>query len=166
MTSSELSAIVALAALLALASAVAGALWGRTRSLPLVRVAQLARELVERQRALEELIERWEKSRPREATGGNHPAGPRGAVLQRVDAPQPSAVAGPTLIAVPDLAAPRAAAPTAEASAELARRHGALWEMADRGVTAEAIARATGQPIGQVELVLGLRRPRAAGSEA
>jgi hypothetical protein len=167
MSPPELAVIVALAALLAVVSAVAGALWWRSRAVPLIRVAQLARDLAERQRALEEILERWEKARAREAPGGSHPGGPRSATtVHRFDPPRPSAVAGPTLIAVPDLAAPRAAAPAAEASAELARRYGAVWEMAERGLAAEAIARAIGQPVGQVELVLGLRRPRAAASEA
>ena len=34
----------------------------------------------------------------------------------------------------------------------------AIWALADAGAPAEAIARETGQPIGQVELILGLRR--------
>ena len=37
-------------------------------------------------------------------------------------------------------------------------RFGGVWGMADAGMPAEAIARETGQPIGQVELILGLRR--------
>ncbi|QDV33950.1 hypothetical protein [Tautonia plasticadhaerens] len=71
----------------------------------------------------------------------------------------------PTLIAVPDLSgAGRAvgsqaeAAGRATASGDLARRFGRIWEMADEGGTADRIASATGHPIGQVELVLNLRR--------
>ena len=52
----------------------------------------------------------------------------------------------------------RPPAPAEEVSAELQRRYGAIWEMAERGLNAEAIARASGQPVGHVELVLGLRR--------
>src|SRR5262245_44042109 len=112
MTSPELAAIVTLAALLAVVSAVAGAMWWRTRAVPLVRVAQLARELTERQRALEEVLGRWEKARAREAPAGSHPGGPRAAApAHRIDPPQPSVFTGPTLIAVPDLAAPPATAP-------------------------------------------------------
>jgi hypothetical protein len=168
MLAPEMVVIVGLAVLLALVSAVAGAMWWRTRAVALVRVAQLARELAERLRVLEQIIELWEKTQIREAPSSSHPGGPRAAAaaVHRFDPPQPSAVAGPTLIAVPDLAAPRAAAPAAEASAELARRFGAVWQMAERGLAADAIARATGQPIGEVELVLGLRRQRAAVSEA
>jgi hypothetical protein len=166
MLSPEMAVIVSLAVLLAIISAVAGAMWWRTRAVGLVRVAQLARELAERQRALEKLIERWEQGRGRDLPGGSHPGGPRAAAaIHRFDPPQPTAVARPTLITVPDLAASRGAAPAAEASAELARRYGAIWEMADRGLTCDAIARATGQPIGEIELVLGLRRPRAAANE-
>jgi hypothetical protein len=73
-----------------------------------------------------------------------------------------SAVAGPTLIAVPNLAGGESQEVVATATAALGRRYGNLWELADAGVSAEAIARSTGQPIGQVELILGLRRPLAA----
>lgn len=163
------SLIAALAGLLAIVSALAGALWWRARSAPLIRVAQLARELTERQRALEELIERWERSRAKEAPPPGHPAGPRSLLAEpshRIDPPQESAIPGPTLIAVPDLSAPPPPTPAADAEADLARRFGAVWEMARRGDAAEGIARATGQPIGQVELILGLRRQLAAASEA
>jgi hypothetical protein len=63
---------------------------------------------------------------------------------------------GPTLISVPNLAAPPA--PPSEAAAELDRRFGDVWAMADSGVPVEEIARESGYPIGQVELILGLRR--------
>jgi hypothetical protein len=43
-------------------------------------------------------------------------------------------------------------------SNDLARRFARIWGMADRGASADRIAAATGQPIGQVELVLNLRR--------
>jgi len=82
--------------------------------------------------------------------------------LSRSEPPLATAVADPTLIAVPNLAASSSAEPE-PASAELGQRFGAIWELADSGAPAEAIARATGQPIGQVELILGLRRQFAAG---
>lgn len=50
-----------MAVALAVVSALAGALWARARSVPLWQVAQLARELAERQRALEELVLRLER---------------------------------------------------------------------------------------------------------
>jgi hypothetical protein len=166
----ELALIVTLAALLSIVSALAGALWWRQRSLPLVRAAHLARDLAERQRVLEELVERLERmgKRGRDAASVSPalPGGPLGrAPTLRVDPAQPSAITGPTLIAVPDLAAPVPPSPPAEAGAELASRFGAIWELADRGASAEAIARSTGHPIGQVELILGLRRQLAASTE-
>jgi hypothetical protein len=66
--------------------------------------------------------------------------------------------AGPTLISVPDLSSPAGPAAPAEASAALGRRFAAVWDLADAGATAGAIARATGQPVGQIELILGLKR--------
>lgn len=157
MTTAQATALIAtLALLLGLASAVAGALWWRVRAQPLVRAAWLARELAERQRALEGLLARFESAG---STTPRHPQGP--PPIRRVDPPEPAATPGPTLIAVPDLAAnPEARA--GSAADELARRFGAIWSLADSGAGPEAIARATGQPIGQVELILGLRRQQAA----
>jgi hypothetical protein len=40
----------------------------------------------------------------------------------------------------------------------MSQRYSAIWTLADTGASAEVIARATGQPIGQIELILGLRR--------
>ncbi len=74
---------------------------------------------------------------------------------RRVDRPVP---AGPTLISVPNLAA--GSIPSASADSDLASRYATIWEQAEAGAPAEAIARATGQPIGQVELILGLKRRR------
>jgi hypothetical protein len=62
----------------------------------------------------------------------------------------------PPLIAVPSLAAP---SQDREATlSSLTQRHSAIWALADSGASTEVIARATGQPIGQIELILGLRR--------
>ena len=77
----------------------------------------------------------------------------RGARINR----EPSRVA-PTLICVPDLAVEDA---TAGRPTDIPRpdgRYNAVWDMAGAGAPAEAIAMATGQPIGQVELILGLSR--------
>jgi hypothetical protein len=62
----------------------------------------------------------------------------------------------PALIAVPSLAA----VPNERDAAisGLTQRYAAIWTLADTGASAEVIARATGQPIGQIELILGLRR--------
>jgi hypothetical protein len=40
----------------------------------------------------------------------------------------------------------------------LKERYATIWELADSGATIEQMARATGQPIGQIELIIGLRR--------
>ncbi len=84
----------------------------------------------------------------------SHPGGPR--PVRRAEPGHPSPSGGPILIAVPDLSAP--ASPASEAAAEMDRRFGPVWAMADEGVPVDAIARETGYPIGQVELILGLRR--------
>jgi hypothetical protein len=65
------------------------------------------------------------------------------------------------LIAVPDLTASSSSSPPDE----LARRFGSIWDLAEAGASPESIARDTGQPIGQVELILGLRSPRAASGQ-
>jgi hypothetical protein len=95
-------------------------------------------------------------------------AGPSRTPRRRAEAGKATAVAGPTLIVVPNLAATavdrHAESVMAEASAELGQRFGAIWELADAGAPAESIARATGHPIGQVELILGLRRQLAASA--
>ena len=74
----------------------------------------------------------------------------------RIDEGQPGALEGPTLIAVPNLA--MSGSPTTETASELDRRFGSIWGMADEGVPVEVISRQSGYPIGQVELILGLRR--------
>jgi hypothetical protein len=83
------------------------------------------------------------------------PATPSGLEARKARRADPAA----PLIAVPSLATAGSEAAAIEAGAELGRRFGAIWEMADLGEPAASIARATGHPIGQVELILGLRRP-------
>lgn len=81
----------------------------------------------------------------------------------RVDPAEPATPPGPTLITIPSLSRP--ANDSAESAAEdLGRRFGSIWELADSGTAPEAIARTTGQPIGQVELILALRRQVSAGA--
>jgi hypothetical protein len=190
--------IVGMAVALAVVSALAGALWARARSLPLWQVAQLARELAERQRALEELVSRLERGSrakmparpavkvrkegipavaegvspptpalPREGGEGRKVEGMDGVesttpTTRRGDGAHPTPP-GPTLIAVPNLTT----APSREAlpamSDELQRRHGAVWELADAGASAEQIATHLGLPIGHVHLILGLRKPLGTG---
>jgi hypothetical protein len=62
----------------------------------------------------------------------------------------------PRLIAVPNLeATPQDRDLTLSG---LKERHAAIWALADSGAVPEVIARATGQPIGQIQLILGMRR--------
>ena len=61
-----------------------------------------------------------------------------------------------SLISVPNLASlPEDRDP---ASSPLSQRYAAIWTLADQGASPDVIAKATGQPIGQIELILGLRR--------
>ena len=62
----------------------------------------------------------------------------------------------PRLIAIPNLAS---TANDREATlSSLNQAIAAIWSLADSGASPDVIARATGQPIGQIELILGLRR--------
>jgi hypothetical protein len=62
----------------------------------------------------------------------------------------------PTLIAVPNLEdAPGNREVTVSG---LKERYAAIWTLADKGASVDVIARATGQPVGQIELILALRR--------
>jgi len=63
----------------------------------------------------------------------------------------------PTLIAIPDLGAVEEESDEC-AGSELGERHGEAWTLAAAGVPPEEIARQTGQPIGQIELIVGLYR--------
>ena len=64
---------------------------------------------------------------------------------------------GPTLIAVPALAAP-SSRPLEPPEGSLYERHTEIVALAAAGASPGEIARRTGQPIGQVELILGLHR--------
>ena len=116
-------------------------------------------------RRIDDLSERLARLEARLAPTPTTPAedlGPvTGAALRpasppRRDRPQPAV--GPTLIAIPSLAAVPEPNASAEAAETLGRRFATVWTMADAGATAPAIARATGHPVGQVELILGLKR--------
>ena len=159
--------IAVLGVLLALASAAAGALWWRGRSLPLAEAVRLAEALAAQQRTLEALRARLGGGGALEPVDpGVRPAPPGPSWLAeggtgltvRLDRKGTGAGGGPMLIAVPDLTGPPA---ETTAAAELTRRFRAIWDLADAGASAGAIARGTGQPIGQVELILGLRRQLA-----
>jgi hypothetical protein len=140
-----------------------GALWARVRSIRAEETTRIVDDLARRQESIEGVLLRLEKDRNRRPVASPSEVsrarsctelGP--APVQRTDRAKASAVGGPTLIAVPSLATKAPDSSTA-AAAELSQRFGAIWALADSGRSAEAIARATGQPIGQVELILGLR---------
>jgi hypothetical protein len=149
-----------------------GLLWSRLKSVSLIETEKLIEDVATR---LHDLDERLTHSDARakghdvpglatQAPGG--PAGVlragRGESSRRVDQGVPSGIGRPPLIAIPNLTEPPSAEETA--SVELARRFGAIWELADSGVSTDAIARVSGYPIGQVELILGLRRQLASSA--
>jgi hypothetical protein len=169
------SLALVLAAVLGIAMAcvvmAVGVLWARVRALPVDETTRLVDDLARRQQSIEVLLSRLDVGRgpamesPREA--GSSAVGAAGVEAppgQRVDPAAATAVGGPTLIAVPSLSASDANASTAVAE-ELGRRFGAIWALADAGETAEAIARTTGHPVGQVELIFGLRRQLSQSSQ-
>ena len=146
-----------------------GVLWARVRSLPVEETTRLVDDLARRQESIEELLGRLdvagEQGRGAAGTAGvtaraRASASPKS--IQRADPAATTAVGRPTLIAVPSLSATGAGAvaeaSAAEAAEELGRRFGAIWALADAGETVESIARTIGQPMGQVELILRLRR--------
>lgn len=148
--------------------ALVGAIWMRLRALPVRELARQVEELGRRQRVLEDHWAQVGSDEARRAEGqpGLFPKGPGAISIRpasstfRVDVPEGPADAGPTLIAIPNLAAPPQEE-TESAAAELGQRFGAIWDLADEGASPEAIARRTGQPVGQVELILALRRQLA-----
>jgi hypothetical protein len=127
-----------------------------------------AQDLRAQLRGLRVRLERCEAALAHQAEGGaaEHPAA---AGLRSSRGPSRSAArAGgqisvrtldnavePRLIAVPNLAAGQDRQAT---HGGLTQRYAAIWDLADSGASPDVIARATGQPIGQIELILGLRR--------
>jgi hypothetical protein len=122
------------------------------------RERRLEHRLVELRRRIAQLECRLEPSGTTKIPEPAHaaPTGPRAAAR---DAAQEAREwpARATLIAVPDLA--REAAPgDPQAGEELGQKHREIWALAEAGTPIEEIARQTGQPIGEVELIVGLRR--------
>jgi hypothetical protein len=161
------SSVLGIAASIALM--VVGALWARLRSLPLEETSRLVDDLARRQESIEALLARLKAQEQDGSAAAVSTAAPSNTGLApeagphhapRADRARPSAVGGPTLILVPSLSASDPDAPVA-AAAELGQRFGAIWALADSGQAPDAIARTTGQPVGQVELILGLRRQLA-----
>ncbi len=131
---------------------------------------QIARRLVaaaDRIRLLEGRMEQIETTAtvkpPREKHAGDSvvPQGPHWSRTldvrpKRALATHADSVSAPTLISVPSLATPPS---ERDASVDgISHRYAAIWNLADSGASADVIARATGHPIGQIELIMGLRR--------
>lgn len=83
--------------------------------------------------------------------------GPTPLTRRRVDPPLASPIEGPSLIAIPGLAADPSVIDITVAS-DLEGRFSEIWARADLGVPPGQIARECGLPRGQIELILGLRR--------
>jgi len=115
---------------------------------------QWLRELAREVRGLENRLAQFESLKTDDANG-------RGCARAdssgwRIPAAPRMVPVEPTLIAVPNLEA--AQSDRDGTASGLKERYRALWALADSGAAPEVIARATGQPIGQIELILGLRR--------
>jgi hypothetical protein len=141
-----LSSLVCLGAMGALASL----FWRGMRTLHR-RTSREIDELVKRLRRLETRLDGIENAR------GPSPSRP-GSLLIRAHAPGADDLpVRPTLIAVPDLAVESQPSED-QLEGELAQRNAEVWSLAASEVSPEEIARRTGQPIGQVELIVGLYR--------
>jgi hypothetical protein len=115
------------------------------------RTAKLLREVAEHVSQIEERLNRLEyggASRP-ECTA---------SLLTRADVPRADdPPLRPTLIAIPDLSID--SQPSEEPlDSGLAQRNAVVWSLAASEMAADEIARRTGHPIGQVELIVGLYR--------
>jgi hypothetical protein len=123
-------------------------------------------ELAQRLRGIESRLDRLENRGRNPASERETSASPvaqkinssgsPGLLLAHFDG-RGEAPTSPTLIAIPDLASERHQGLN-ESASELSQRHAEIWSLAGSGASAEEIARQTGQPIGQVELILGLHR--------
>lgn len=120
--------------------------------------ALVVRRLTRRERRLERRIGELRR-RVAQLEWRQGPAEESRAPARAVPAPaaRPEPASRPTLIAVPDLGQD---APPADHQVgdELGQKHREIWSLADAGATPEQIARRTGQPIGEVELIVGLQR--------
>jgi hypothetical protein len=133
-----------------------------------------SRELGDQLRALRTRVERCESTLRalREEvvasellpSAGSPTAFPSGPIARRRSGRHPvpamDGIGEPKLITVPKLPA---AQDRQAMHGGLSQRYAAIWELAESGASPDAIARATGQPIGQIELILGLRRQMDAG---
>jgi hypothetical protein len=146
----QLMGVVMLLLALLSVGELAALVWLGRRVLRLRRSPQFDR-LAQQLRQVETRLERIEQSR----TSRDKGQAPR---LTRVSAPvSHEHPPGPTLIAVPDLAIEPQPLDEELATA-LRQRNAEVWSLVGSGVPADEVARRTGQPIGQVELVEGLYR--------
>jgi len=130
------------------------------------RSEQRLDELASRLRLIESRIDRFNSTvvpttSPRDGILGPRPPGSArtngSAPLRQGPSENSEPRGGPTLIAIPDLAA-EGDEPDPQAETELVKRHAEVWTLAAAGMPPAEIARQTGQPIGQVELIVGLYR--------
>jgi hypothetical protein len=141
---------------------------GRRRSLAEHDSDRRFHELTTQLRALQARVERAESSEQTQTedrvadaeaarTRGLERCRPAGPLHPLHGEPAPARTSPePPMIAVPNLAATNEQREAAVSG--LAQRYSAIWTLADTGASPEVIARATGQPIGLIELILGLRR--------
>jgi len=134
----------------------------RTRSATEQRLQMLAQRLLRIESRIDELETHdrrtpdHHKNPPRRSAPGESREDRRTQSILEVREDK-NARSEPTLIAIPDLGA--VAEPSEErADIGLSERHGEAWTLAAAGVPPEEIARQTGQPIGQIELIVGLYR--------
>lgn len=118
--------------------------------------------LAKRQRAMESTWSKWEVA-PRlelesseRVEASRSEQGARGERIRRMDGP--TEAPQPLLIAIPQLSTPDSTEEAAAAMAELSRRFSAIWSLANQGCPPDEVSRRTGSPIGEVELILGLKR--------
>ena len=126
------------------------------QGLALVEISRRMRDLGGIRGELVRLRSRIDAMESRPVTRADHasPSFPNGPVRPNR---RPEPVASPTLIAIPSLS--RLPERSESNTEGLGRRYGELWARADAGESAMEIARDLGIPIGQVELILNLRKP-------
>jgi hypothetical protein len=123
------------------------------------RFAELAVRLRLVESRLERLATQAEAHHPeaRPATARNESNSPSQVPDRPAVPPEHPREEPPTLISVPDLSLESGPCDS-EAREALALRHAEVWRLADTGLAADEISRRTGQPMGEVEVVLGLYR--------
>ena len=129
-----------------------------------IRLRLITRRFNARLESLDARIQGWElpntssspSEKPRAMASHGEPV-PTSSLRRRVDRPSASSIPGPSLIAIPDLATERSVFDTTFGD-ELEGRYREIWTRGDLGVPPREIARESGLPLGQVELILGLRR--------